>query len=411
MFTIIFHALPVGGRWMPTSSLIWWALTGWLLIFLLGYLAGSRFPAMRAGHLKLLDDAAGHVAWIMIAIAALGAILVVFDFVVLRGYGFDTSAALIRALETEAAIKGMNSNSAVSGIGRLALPAAFPAFIIVFANKGVLSTAKLAAFTAMVLIILYEQLFFEGGRFYLTAMVAIVAIVAFIRLRVSGGKGGFKLSPKLVLVTFGVGSTLLFFFSYVFVTRILDRGDFFWSAYRGFTMSYAIAVDVDIIARLDGLLGPMWFSLSMLWIYLTQGINEFDQILQMDHFNHAHSLYQYPHFGQIAQMVAGIDWRYDLAANLPTTGTYLTLPGANYVDFGISGMLVSAFIFGAATSISFKAYLNHSRSGVALCAPLLIVTAVFSPVVSLFTTLWPAFFWSFVASLLLSAFERRQPRA
>jgi hypothetical protein len=255
-------------------------------------------------------------------------------------------------------------------------------------------------------VLLYEQLFFEGGRFFLASVVAIIAVVMFIRTRVTDGGGGFKISPRTLVLIFVGGTLTLLFFGYVFVSRITERDDFFWSAYRGFTTSFAIDVDVDIIARFDGLLGSAWFSLSMLWIYLTQGINELDQVLLIDHFNHAHGLYQFPHFGQIAQITAGIEWRYDLAANLPNLGTYLTMAGANYVDFGMIGMFVSALILGVSTAFCLKAFINHNRSGFALCGPVLITIAIFSPVVSLLTTLWPAFFWAFVGSRLVAIFER-----
>jgi hypothetical protein len=406
-FTLIFHELPVGGRWMPVGGLVWFALIGWVLTFAGAYLTVGRLRALKAGQRALYPGAAGYIALIVMAISALGAALVIFDFAFLRGYGFDTSASLIRTLETEAAMKGLSTSSGVSGIGRLALPAAFPAIILLCANPGSLNRLQKIIFGVMLLILLYEQLFFEGGRFFLTAMAAIIAIVTFIRIRVSNGGGGFKLSPRLVLASVVGGSALLIFFGYVFVSRIAERDDFFWSAYRGFTTAFAINVDVDIIARFEGFFGSAWFSLSMLWIYLTQGINEFDQILQLDHFNHANSLYQFPHFGQIAQITAGIEWRYDLAANLPNLGTYLTMPGANYVDYGMTGMFLSALILGGATAISLKAFINRSRSGLALCGPILITIAIFSPVVSLVTTLWPAFFWSFVTSGLVTIFERR----
>ncbi len=404
-FTLIFHELPIGGRWMPVSGLVWACLIGWVVIFAFSYVSVGRLKALSPGRRRLFPGTAGYVVMILMAISAIGAALVIFDFAVLRGYGFATSASLIRTLETEAALKGLSTSSGVSGIGRLALPAAFPAIILLFANPGALNAPKKIVFALMSVILLYEQLFFEGGRFFLTAAIAIIAIVVFIRTRLSGS-GGFKISPRTLALIFAGGTVMLLFFGYVFVSRITERDDFFWSAYRGFTTAFAIDVDVDIIARFDGLFGSAWFSLSMLWIYLTQGLNEFDQVLLIDHFSHAQGLYQFPHFGQIVQIVSGLEWRYDLAANLPTLGTYLTMPGASYVDFGIIGMFVTALVLGAATSICLKAFINHNRSGFALCGPVLITIAIFSPVVSLLTTLWPAFIWAFVGSRLVAMFER-----
>ena len=401
--TLILHELEIGGQWMPVASSTWIFILGWVALYAASYLAFHQTARATQRPILSQDAKLATTTMILMGISAFGAALVIFDFAVLRGYGLGTSAALIRALEADAAIKGLNSSSAVSGVGRLMLPAALPAFVLLVSNPRSLSPTQKSIAAVFGIILLYEQLFFEGGRFFLTISAAIALITYFTRLRLTRGSMKLNISAKAVMLML-VGSVLMLtFFSYVFVTRIAERDDFFWSAYRGFTSYFAIDVDVNVIARFEGVFGSIWFSLSMLWLYATQGINEIDAVFALSSFNHAHGLYQFPHFGQIAQMVFGIEWRYDMIANLPTTGTYLTMPGANYVDFGLTGMFVSAIIFGGLSAWSMHRFASGHQTGFALCGPILIAVALFSPVVSLFTTVWPAFFWCVIYNMIRSS--------
>ena len=401
--TLVLHELDIGGQWMPVAGSTWIFILGWVVLFAASYLAFHQTAqATQKPDLNQIRKIANTVM-ILMGISASGAVLVIFDFSVLRGYGLDTSAALIRALEVDAAVKGLNSSSAISGAGRLMLPAILPAFVLLLSNPGSLSPTQKVIAGFFAIILLYEQLFFEGGRFFL-AISAVIALITFLtRRRWMRGSMKLNISAKTVLSILVGSIVMLTFFSYVFVTRIAERDDFFWSAYRGFTSYFAIDVDVSVIARFEGFFGSIWFSLSMLWLYATQGINEIDAVFALSSFNHAHGLYQFPHFGQIAQMVFGIDWRYDMIANLPTTGTYLTMPGANYVDFGLTGMFVSAIVFGGFSAWSIQRFASGNQSGLALCGPILIAVGLFSPVVSLFTTVWPAFFWCVVYNLMRSS--------
>ena len=401
-FTLILHEMDIGGQWMPVAVSTWIFILGWVVLFAASYLAFHQIARTtdKRNLLEIVKPAT--TALILMGISAFGAALVIFDFSVLRGYGFDTSAALIRALEVDAAIKGLSSSSIVSGAGRLMLPAIFPAFVLLLSNPGTLTPQQKLFAAVFGIIVLYEQLFFEGGRFFLAISAVIALITYFTRMRQTRGSMKLNISARTVILIV-VGSILMLtFFSYVFVTRIAERDDFYWSAYRGFTSYFAIDVDVSVIARFEGFFGSVWFSLSMLWLYATQGFNEIDAVFAIDNFNHSHGLYQFPHFGQIAQMVLGIEWRYDMIANLPTSGTYLTMPGANYVDFGSTGMFVSAIVFGGFSAWSIQRFASGHQTGLALCGPILIAVALFSPVVSLFTTVWPAFFWCAIYNLIRS---------
>ncbi len=199
---------------------------------------------------------------------------------------------------------------------------------------------------------------------------------------------------------------LLSFFAYVFIDRVMDRGDFFATAYLQLASSFQISPYYDQLHRFEGPLGGLWFSVCMLWLYATQGINELDLILNQPYLAHAHGLYQMPHIGQALLMLTGIDLRYDALANLPTYGSYATFYGHSYVDFGNGGSIVQAMVMGYFTG---KGVLNLSQGQagpLAMASPILFTLCLFSPVISLVPTIWPAIFWAVVSGYMLRSAKR-----
>lgn len=85
------------------------------------------------------------------------------------------------------------------------------------------------------------------------------------------------------------------------------------------------------------------YSSAMMWIYLTHAPNELDRIYR--NLDHSKGFYQFSQVAQILSKLTGRDFRYDLAAKLPNVGTYITLPGASYLDFGVGfGLMFAAAI-------------------------------------------------------------------
>jgi hypothetical protein len=405
--TLVLHEIDIGGKWMPVDPSTWIILVGWTALYATFFAVASQIASSTPSKPRIYAVRASTIFLILISTSALGASLVIFDFSVLRGYGFNTSAALIRALETDAAMRGVTSSSAISGTGRLMLPAALPALVIFVSNPGFLNSSQKFIASIFVLIILYEQLFFEGGRFFLSVSAVVGLICYFTRMQQARGTMKLNITSKMIVwVVFG-GTILMTFFGYVFATRIAERDDFYWSAYRSFTSYFALTVDQGVIDSFEGLFGIVRYSSSMLWLYATQGINEIDAVFALNQFGHAWGLYQFPQFGQIAQMLLGVEWRYDMVMNLPTVGTYLTMPGASYVDFGLTGMFLQGIIFGTLSGWSMFRFANGHQSGFALCGPILIAVALFSPVVSLFTNVWPAFVWCGIYNLILAAISQK----
>lgn len=135
------------------------------------------------------------------------------------------------------------------------------------------------------------------------------------------------------------------------------------------------------------------YRLAMTWIYVTQGVNEFDRVLRADDLDLAYGMYQFSQIAQILSKFAGRDLRYPLAENLPNVGTYITLPGASYVDFGLVFSMVFAGLLGFVFKLGLDAIFHRTGSAFAFAAPIIYVIVLFGPLTSLVSGFWPCFFW------------------
>lgn len=397
---LLLHEVPIGGRWFPVHGVSWALLLGWIALFSLGYrFAGAR--QVREVNNRVTAQTMATAATVCAIVSAVGAALVIFDFGVLRHYGFSTSAATIRAIETQAFLQGNSTSSPISGIGRLAIPAILPGLVIVTGTREILKLQHWLIVGISCLLLLYEQLFFEGGRSFIACALLVAIVTSLTRSRLSAQEVRRKRRPGARIWLMASLPIALFYFASVFVVRIMERDDFFWSAYRSFASSFQIYVDTPVVARFEGVLGPAWFSLSMFWLYITQGINEMDQVVQIQNLNLAYGIYQVPQIAQVASLLFGVDIRYDTVVNLPNTGTFLTLPGANYVDFGVLGVVCSALITGYFTAMTMHALASDRAIGIALCGPIMVTVAMFAPVASVITIVLPALIWSLIVGLVL----------
>jgi hypothetical protein len=171
--------------------------------------------------------------------------------------------------------------------------------------------------------------------------------------------------------------------------RLADKANPFAIAY----LQYASAFDIDLSSvRDDEKIGTS-YSWAMAWIYLTQGINEFDRIFRAENLKHSAGLYQFSQVAQVLSKLTGTDMRYDATKNLPNYGTYITLPGACYLDFGVG----LALMFAALVGICFRAGVESMFSGantfVAISAPILFVIVAAGSVTTLVPNFWLCIFW------------------
>lgn len=410
---VVLQQVPLGGSWRAVPWETWLLLGTWIALFFIAFSWSATVSARSAISAPVETEGdenyVNNAIRLLALVSATGASVVVFDFAVLRGYGFSTTAATIRMEEVLASIKGMSSSSPLSGAGRLLIPAMLPALIITVLRWPVVRRSTLGFLAVCSVVLLFEQVRFEGGRFFLTAIGVSTLIAAL--LRPAGFANPFVksgLSFKTLLGLGVLGIVFLSFFAYVFVERIMDRDGFFWSAYIGYASNFEIDFDYGRIGLFDGVLGPMWFSACMLWMYATQGVSEFDQILAVLNFQHANGGYQFIQLTQASDALLGTDTFYDRFANLPHMGTYVTLPGAFFIDFGVSGMLASAVLLGWFAALCTTRLIRGAQGPRAAMAPIVLTLCYFSPVVSLVPNLWPALVWCLALPILRSMFGQRR---
>lgn len=404
---LILHRIPVGGYWLPIDPSVWLLLLAWVGAYILSYLAVASIRQYDKAT-PLSDPTTplrlSPVIVVLALIGAVGAMAVVFDFAILRSYGFDSNVNAIRIEEVSQSYRGLSVSSPVSGAGRLMIPAIFIALGLAarsYSNLGLLPKLVLAG---SCIVILYEQIAFEGGRIMIAAAVVTTLCAYFFTRpgRPALPTGAQKQNASTPWIRIAILSAVtLGFFLNVFAARILDQGGFFWSAYRSFSADFNLVVSVEHIARFEGIWGPFWFGVSMLWLYTTQGISEFDLLISQSNIPHSYGLYQFPQVTPISSLLLGANITYDFVRILPNTGTYLTIYGANWLDFGHGGAFVVAIALGILTAISMRRLIRGQWSSLALSAPLFFSVGIFAPVISVITTVWPAFFYAIAAAVIL----------
>jgi hypothetical protein len=85
--------------------------------------------------------------------------------------------------------------------------------------------------------------------------------------------------------------------------------------------------------------------------------------------------------------------RYDLARNLPNVGTYTTLTGAFYLDFGTVPSLLLAALMGVGLRAGLQCIFDGATTTLAVTAPLVFVIMAAGPITTLLPNLWPCFVW------------------
>ena len=399
---LILHQLSIGGTWDPVTPITWvWAIL-WVAALSLGYTltTDSSKSTIEAEEPRVIDTTVNRLIKVYCTIVIVGVILFVFDFAVLRGYGFTNSAAAIRSEEVNAAVTGGTSSSFFSGIARLIIPSVLPLVIIVIRFWGLISRQAVLLFALTMIFLALQQLLFEGGRF-LIASIIVSGIFTYFSSNPSRRHVNLRKRKIPIFRLFFIGIVMLSFFSYVFVDRALERGDFFALAYLQSITSYNINASYDQLYLFEGPFGGLWYSLCMLWLYATQGINELDLILRQPYLEHAYGLYQFPHLAQAILLSTGVDLRYNALVNLPTYGSYATFYGHSFVDFGNYGSLAQALVLGYLTGRGILDLSKGRTGSLAVAAPILFTICLFSPIISLVPTIWPGFFWALLAGRIL----------
>ena len=411
--TVLLHEVNVGGHWDFVTVSTWLLIAAWVAAFTLGGALGTQAGARSTSENRSpATETIGKWMLILCGLTIVGVVLFVFDFAILRGYGFTTAAATIRLEEVQAAVGGTTTSSPISGVGRLFIPAFMSACVLFAMFRERLAQPITLVFYVTVVLTFTEQFLFEGGRWFVTTTVVAVLLTLVLRRGTSNQKSALVVRRLPILRLIAVAGLLLSFFAYVFVERVVQRSDYFATAYMQLASSYRLTINYDQLSWFEGPLGGLWFSICMLWLYATQGFNELDLILQQRYLEHAYGLYQVPHIGQVVLLLTGLDIRYDVLANLPTYGSYATFYGHSYIDFGNMGSIVFAFVLGYFMSRAVRGFAAGRLSMLSMSAPALVTLSIFSPIISLVPTLWPALVWLAITGTALgrSAARVQRPR-
>ena len=387
--------MPIGGAWMDLSPSTWINYLVWTLTYFPMLLLGISQPIGKPNARNW--DCAGRQwknGWVsgLSVISTIGAALIVYEFAVTRGYAFSTPIAVIRQMEVESASAGF-AGSWISGAGRMLTPGLMIAWVLTIIGWSEICKRTLVVLSVATGVVFYQQVMFEGGRFYLAALF-LMAFIARVFIARRNDKGRFWAVKRIFwLVTWAI---ICWFFGYVFIERYEQVDLAFVKAYVIWAANFDLEVDDEVLDRLSGDGSSVWLAVSMLWAYVTQGANELNALLTASQPDLALGSFQFPQLAQVLSKLTGFEFKYDQVLNLPKTGTYNTLYGASYIDFGHVGALIFIGCMAWLTGRSIRLLHSGHLNGLAINAPLLITIGVFSPIVSLVINLWPAFCWAFL---------------
>lgn len=392
----ILRIMPIGGTWDAVSTSTFLVLAVWIFIYASSWAIVAMLSAEDISKQRtpaaLTDNFEKNIVLLSL-IAGVGALFLAYDFSVLRGYGFSTSVADIRILEVEAATAG-RSASVFSGFGRLTMPAIVAAWIFSRAQYQPQGWPCKIVLYASTLTVVVSQALFEGGRTFLVCM-ALAALFA------SGPKKILAKATKLVVKggharTYVSGAAILAFTSWIFIQRATNNNRFLETAYTDFGSGLPLTLHSDTIGTSGGLVESLQFVVMMFWVYVTHTINALDLVLNQEGLRHAIGDYQFQQIWAIAGILFGASSGFSVLT-LPQVGVYVTTFGGWYIDFGYFTAYVAAAIIGGMTGNATTKFYRGETGPMAMSAPILIVMAVFAPIHSVITTIWPTliFIWIF----------------
>lgn len=419
--------LALFGSWreISTSTLVF--IAAWYGVFLLGLLTPQPSPSwVRNPGVVSLNR---WVFFLGVA-ATIGACLLTYEFAIVRGYGFSTEVSELRTLQVNAATAGF-VGSWLGGLGRLLISAIVVAWVIACMQWASIRWKSLLVVGIGTIAVFAFQAKFEGGRIFSTA--TIVAALSSCMLCYVAQEGlRFRAKPMLQLSAPALLLIAMFIAVTVYNMQVFTtRADYTAGAsrisesspnisvlpteeppqqvttYAKLYSDFAAGFQLDVALPPNEKFGPREYSAAMAWIYLTHGPNEFDRIYRIQNFHHAMGFYQFSQIAQILSKLAGEDLRYDLVANLPNVGTYITLPGASYLDFGIVFGLVFAAILGLGLRMGLSAAVLYPSAPIIACAPLIFIIVLAGPVTTIVPNFWPCFIW---IGLMTASFAARKDR-
>lgn len=450
VFVFILRSVPLAGNWQPLEPQTF----GFIALCLSAALAGGVLAtsitsiSVRPPEGYWPHAAAESQIRLLSTIALAGALGVIYEFAVRRGYGFSTPVEIIRVMEVNRAMKG-SVPSAFSGAARLAAGAIASAWVLYFVAQTKVRWSTFAVLLVSTIAGFWLEARFMGGRLFIagTWAASFAALVAGYAFHAQTG-GKLSIRPLIGLLLAAV--LIAGYFVFVFAERVAARGTDGQAVYEQYSKHFGgdlvvqeqppleaeepkgepatsaggrqTAVENAIPDKMKtealaesetpqpGAQAPaettptagetivakpskLKTAVSFLWVYATQGLNELDRLLQLDGIKPAYGAIQFGKIAQLLTVVTGKNWTYDMATNLPNPGLYWTMLGDTFVDFGYYGSILAAIIFGFLLTYSARLVLAGRMGPIALSFPFLMSLALFSPMLSLVQNLWPSIAW------------------
>jgi hypothetical protein len=359
----------------------------------IGYLAGVEYGRVSARSARSFAPRSLERATNFLSIVSLlGSCYLILDFVYVRGYGWSTDVNLIRTLEVSG---DAQAGGAISGIGRLMAPAVSAAWSIYLIHRKAFRRQTALLMAAALIVHLYFETKFTGGRFFL--FIIILQFLLYTRY-FSDRK---KLSFRSLALRAAVIVAFVFFVGSVFVSRASVSGQVLTLIFEASLTGHPAQMSPYLYAVLDTNLGTVYFAVAYIWMYLTQGIGQFFVLLDAETLPAAYGFFQFPQMAQIASRLTGFDLGYDVFRNLENPGTYNTLFGAIYIDFGYGGLVLQTLLFFGMTGAAIARLTRGQIGPLSISASMLMAAAVLSPCVNVLTNVWLGIVWLFIAIPLL----------
>lgn len=401
---IVLRSVQVFGSYPPLDAWTWMLITVWILAFTGGALAGRTIEIVESGTVAEDPDPEWQNIWVrrLALFAGLGAAFLVYEFAIIRGYGFAMHVSEIRIQEV---IRGGDNieTSMLGGIGRLLTPALQLAWVLaMFAWRNVSNTNR-AILIGCTAFVFYEQFLFEGGRNYWASLL----VQAWIAKMRDPQRKKLNISPTRLIVIGGA----VFFVLFVFVDRIVARELRYFFAFGLQAMHHDLEINPNFAEALDSALGAIWFAFGMMWLYMTHGIHQLQVILFDADLNTAYGMHQFSVLALIINKLTGLNVFYDNFVELETPGVYTTGIGAAIIDFGLFGAVVWGALLGFIMTVGLRRGTVGTISWLSLAAPAITTIALFSPLLSMVPNAWLSLVWAWIALPRGAAKGQRQPRA
>nr|WP_298164688.1 O-antigen polymerase [uncultured Pseudomonas sp.] len=385
------------------------------VVAVFGYLLGSVgifFPERGAGETYSLRSVNVKANWLIFF-----ALVSVFFALVKFYYSVGFSGFSLNIIAEYRQLRARDDGDVKGGSIFGVISAITSAFIVVLYVYGIyfkryLSRRKVLAIKLVFFFGLAIS-FLGGGRF--SAAISVLFIFLFSLCHyacqrkdgaVSGrySRAGSKWGRKIIYVI-----PIFALFSYMFVVRFTadGRGDELILSYLNSGLpGVAVPDDVERYVSDSSFLLLSYFVLAMFLYYFGHSFYQFDVLLQYGipesaPYALAYQLYPFAlFFNRLGSEIIPIEF---ILNELPNAGTYFSLAGAFYLDFGYWGAFIAIFFLLFVGALAWGWMLRRGGFLSLYFSSMFLVLLIFSPIVGVVgTAIYPSliavslFLWAFV---------------